>query len=328
MSPVVSVCCITYNHETYIHKTIEGFLMQKTTFPFEIIIHDDASTDKTAEIVREYEKKHPDVIFPIFQTENQYSKGLRGIALRFAYPKARGKYISFCEGDDYWTDPLKIQKQVDFLENNTAYGLVYTNYQTLFDDSGKIIVRNYDPKIPDGEIYHKYLTSSFIGTLTVMARSDLIKEYVVKFQEILKTWPMGDRPLWLYISTKSKCGFLEDYTAVYRRNANSVSSFKDIYKEIEFLQKSYEIRYYFIENVRSVPQDIKALLDDTYNRELLNLFYKAKDKSAGKRIFHILRSPRAQDYLRYLGLQNLFFRFWVDIIFSVLKRSENYEISY
>jgi len=328
MSPVVSVCCITYNHETYIHKTIEGFLMQKTTFPFEIIIHDDASTDKTAEIVREYEKKHPDVIFPIFQTENQYSKGLRGIALRFAYPKARGKYISFCEGDDYWTDPLKIQKQVDFLENNTAYGLVYTNYQTLFDDSGKIIVRNYDPKIPDGEIYHKYLTSSFIGTLTVMARSDLIKEYVVKFQEILKTWPMGDRPLWLYISTKSKCGFLEDYTAVYRRNANSVSSFQDIYKEIEFLKKSYEIRYYFIENVRSVPREIKALLDDTYNRELLNLFYKAKDKSMGKPIFHKIRSPRAQDYLRYLGLQNIFFRFWVDFIFSVLKRSENYEISY
>jgi len=319
MLPVVSVCCITYNHESYIHKTIEGFLMQKTTFPMEIIIHDDASTDTTAEIVRKYANKHPDVIFPIFQTENQYSKGLRGIALRFAYPKARGKYISFCEGDDYWTDPLKIQKQVEFLEKNSTYGLVYTNYQTLFDDSGKILVRSYDPKIPDGEIYHKYLTLSFIGTLTVMARSDLIKEYVVKFQEMLNTWPMGDRPLWLYIASKSKCGFLNDYTAVYRRNTNSISSFQDVTKEIEFLKKSYDIRYYFIEHVRNVPEQVKANIDYVFNRDLLFLYFKAQDNSNAKLIFRSIDNPGIKDYLHYFGTKNIFYRFLVNIVLRAQK---------
>ena len=114
--PIVSICCITYNHENYIRDAIEGFLMQKTTFPIEIIIHDDASTDKTAEIVKSYAEKHPDLILPILQAENQYSKGIP--ISTYAYPKARGKYIAFCEGDDYWTDPYKLQKQVDFLESN------------------------------------------------------------------------------------------------------------------------------------------------------------------------------------------------------------------
>jgi glycosyltransferase involved in cell wall biosynthesis len=317
--PLVSICSITYNQENYITSTIEGFLLQKTSFPIEIIIHDDASTDKTAEIIRDYARKHQSVIFPIFQTENQYSKGVRGITLQFAFPRARGKYIAFCEGDDYWTDPLKLQKQFDFLEKNHEYGLVYTNFQKYYQASGRMVNRDCDLKISNGEIYYKYLNLNFIGTLTVLARSDLIKEYLIKFQETLKTWAMGDRPLWLYISSKSKCGFLEDYTAVYRRNANSISSFQDIYKEIEFLKSSYNIRYYFIENVRGVPEDIKVKVDDSYNRDLLNLYFRAKDKSNGKLVFSKIRNPRVKDYMRLLGIKNIFFRFLVNSLFRVLN---------
>lgn len=114
---LVSVSCITYNHAPYIRKCLDGFLMQKTNFEFEIIIHDDASTDGTADIIREYEKKYADIIFPIYQKENQWSKGKKP-NWDFNAPRWRGKYIAICEGDDYWTDPLKLQKQVDFLENN------------------------------------------------------------------------------------------------------------------------------------------------------------------------------------------------------------------
>ena len=113
---LVSICCITYNHEKYIRDAIEGFLMQKTDFPFEVLIHDDASTDGTADIIREYETKYPDIIKPIYQTENQYSKGIK-ISATYNYPRAKGKYIALCEGDDYWIDPYKLQKQVDFLEH-------------------------------------------------------------------------------------------------------------------------------------------------------------------------------------------------------------------
>lgn len=115
--PLASICCITYNHASYIQEAIDSFLMQKTTFPFEILVHDDASTDGTTEILLGYAKKYPDIIKPIIQTKNQYTKcGL--INPRFVFPKAKGKYIALCEGDDYWTDPSKLQKQVSFLENN------------------------------------------------------------------------------------------------------------------------------------------------------------------------------------------------------------------
>ena len=102
-NPLVSVRCITYNHEPYIAQAIDGFLMQKTDFPFEVIIHDDASTDKTADIIREYEKKYPLIIKPIYQTENQYSKRDGSVA-KVIDSKLRGRYIAYCEGDDYWID--------------------------------------------------------------------------------------------------------------------------------------------------------------------------------------------------------------------------------
>ena len=98
---LVSISCITYNHEKYIRDALEGFLMQKTDFKYEILIHDDASTDNTAKIIREYEEKYPDLIKPIYQKENQWSKGNYRISSTFNIPRAKGKYIAFCEGDDF-----------------------------------------------------------------------------------------------------------------------------------------------------------------------------------------------------------------------------------
>lgn len=114
----VSISCITFNHAPFIHKCLEGFLMQQVNFPLEVLIHDDASTDGTQEIIAAFQQKYPEVIFPLLQNANQYQRGVRGMNARFNFPRARGKYIALCEGDDYWTDPLKLQKQVDFLEKN------------------------------------------------------------------------------------------------------------------------------------------------------------------------------------------------------------------
>ena len=117
--PLVSVSVITYNHEKYIRQCLDGILMQNVNFPYEVLVHDDASPDGTADIIREYEAKYPDIIKPIYQTENQYSQGKA--ASKFNFDRARGKYLAFCEGDDYWTDPGKLQKQVDFLEAHPEY---------------------------------------------------------------------------------------------------------------------------------------------------------------------------------------------------------------
>ncbi len=141
---LVSVCCITYNHEQYINGAIEGFLKQETKFPIEIIIHDDASTDKTADIIREYKKKNPGLIFPIIQEENQWSKGIRP-SPTYVWPRVRSKYIALCEGDDYWTDPDKLQKQVDFLEANPEYVVCYHNSDVVNEQGVLIKTSKLEP---------------------------------------------------------------------------------------------------------------------------------------------------------------------------------------
>jgi glycosyltransferase involved in cell wall biosynthesis len=112
---IVSIICNAFNQQDYIRNALDGFVMQQTDFPFEILVHDDASTDRTPQIIREYEEKYPHLFRPIYQTENQYSKRV-GITRNIQVPRAKGKYIALCEGDDYWTDPRKLQKQVDAME--------------------------------------------------------------------------------------------------------------------------------------------------------------------------------------------------------------------
>lgn len=127
---LVSVCCTAFNHEKYIRDCLNGFVNQKTNFKYEVIVHDDASTDNTASIIQEYADKYPDIIKPIFQTENQYSKGIK-IGKTFIIPKCKGKYIAFCEGDDYWCNENKLQKQVDILECNPEYVACVHQTKTL-----------------------------------------------------------------------------------------------------------------------------------------------------------------------------------------------------
>ena len=129
--PIVSICCITYNHVKFLVDCIDGFLFQKTKFPIEILIFDDASTDGSQEIIKKYAEQDSRIT-TFLQSENQWSKQRYGF-IDWLFPSAHGKYIALCEGDDYWTDPFKLQKQVDFLERNEAYGLVFTNYLKRID---------------------------------------------------------------------------------------------------------------------------------------------------------------------------------------------------
>ena len=148
---LVAIKCLVYNHEPYLRDCLQGFVMQKTDFPIVVIVHDDASTDNSAAIIREYAEKYPDIIRPIYEIENQYSKGdgSLGRVMNKAVDAIGAKYIAYCEGDDYWTDPLKLQKQVDFLEANPEYDMVCARFNHLVHETGEIQPYDlYDKIIP------------------------------------------------------------------------------------------------------------------------------------------------------------------------------------
>ncbi len=222
MEPLVSICCITYNHKNYIHDAIEGFLMQKTDFPIEIIIHDDASTDGTAEIIKEYADKNPGLFVTILQTENQWSKGIKP-SLTYVWPRARGKYIALCEGDDYWTDPLKLQKQVDFLEENPDYSLCFHASKTI---------RNNDPqnfsiirprKLPSNRKFE--MKHIILGGGGFMATNSMLflKDRIQGRPEWMNNAPVGDIPLMLLLASKGEIGYIDDVMSVYRVMSSSTS---------------------------------------------------------------------------------------------------------
>ena len=134
--PLVSIRCTVYNHEPFLRQCLDGFVMQQTSFPFEAIVHDDASTDGSAAIIREYAEKYPDIIKPIYETENQYRKGtILKILDAAMHPKS--KYVALCEGDDYWTDPHKLQLQVDFLESHLDYSMCFHRANTINHETGE-----------------------------------------------------------------------------------------------------------------------------------------------------------------------------------------------
>lgn len=251
--PLVSISCITYNHSKFIKDTLDGFLMQRTSFPMEILIHDDASTDGTQEIIREYAAKYPAIIKPIYQTENQWSKGRKGDKV-FNYPRAKGKYIAHCEGDDYWIDPLKVQKQVDFLEQNPEYGVVYTNINKV-NKENHIIERNSISDLEPSELEsfeHFLIQAPFLAPCTWVFRKNLIKERA-------KNYVVGDLPLLLDIVAESKIYKLPDITANYRVLPQSASHFTSIRQHYAFMKGIYELQMDYAQKYRVNQETIDEI---------------------------------------------------------------------
>ena len=244
--PLVTIRCITYNHEPYIRQCLEGFVMQKTNFPFEAIVHDDASTDGTAAIIREYAEKYPDIIKPIYETENQYSKH-DGSLQRIMNAHIRGKYVAICEGDDYWIDPLKLQKQFDFLESHLDYGLVHTDFNIISESN----IKEYRIRRKLGErqnVLEQILLGNYdIGTLTVMFRKDLY-DSLPKYY-LSKKFPMGDLPLWIEFAAVAKIKYISDVTANYRRLDSSASHSTNFCKRMAFIDALFDCRLYYLQKL-------------------------------------------------------------------------------
>lgn len=209
---MVSITCTAYNHENYIADAIEGFLMQKTDFAYEILIHDDASTDRTPEIIKEYESKYPNLIKPIYQTENQYSKGVKVGILN--EQRAKGKYIAICEGDDYWIDPYKLQKQVEYMESHPECSLcVHAAYKV---DPNKVKLKsNIRPNYGNKEFKTEDI---IIGGGGFFATNSMLYPTVLseKLPDFYKNSSIGDYPLCIYLAIQGTVYYIDEVMSAYR----------------------------------------------------------------------------------------------------------------
>lgn len=280
---VCSVLMITYNHEKYIAEAIDSVIMQKTNFDYVIVIGEDCSTDKTREIVLEYKAKYPNKIKLLLQEKNV------GMMQNFidTLKVCSGKYIAMLEGDDYWTDPYKLQKQVDFLEANPEYGLVHTNCLTSLNGITHPIQN--DEKIISGYIFEELIIHKFfISTLTVCGRNDLLTSCSKELyeDENIQKWEMGDYPLWLEAALRTKIKYMKEPMAVYRKLPESASHSNNKSKRYKFFLSIYDIKFFYLKRQNIFPEQktniIKnMLLQDYYSALLSYSNYNRKDALTG-----------------------------------------------
>jgi len=238
-SPVLSIICLAYNHAAFIEETLDGFVRQETTFPFEVIVHDDASTDSTAAIIRDYAARYPNLIKPIYQRENQYRLGVPFSTRLFA--EARGRYIAYCEGDDYWTDPRKLQIQVDFLEKNPDYVLTYHD-AFMFNSQGVVRTPHLTGKYRKDASALQLKQARPVSTLTVCFRNRL-KELPPELHGV----EVLDICWWSLLGAHGKGKFMEEIKpAAYRVHEGGIFSMRSSKQRIQMATHAYYslARYY------------------------------------------------------------------------------------
>lgn len=261
---MVSVLCLAYNHEEYIEDALKGFVSQKTDFPFEVIVHDDASTDGTVDIIRKYQRMYPDIVKPIFQTENQYSKGT-GITDTFVAPNAAGKYFAVCEGDDYWTDEKKLQKQVDYMESHPETVACVHNTRVMYmnkECKTKVIYSGNDKELGLPDVIEG--GSQSFHTSSLMYKRELAFD---KPRFLTETKGVGDYPMSIYLALSGDIHYIGDCMSVYR------SGVKGSWSE-------------------RIPNDKEKW--DIYQRQAINMLIMANEYSYGKyaELFEVMIAGR------------------------------------
>ncbi len=218
VAPLLSVQTLVYNHAPFLRDALEGFVMQQTNFPFEVVVHDDASTDGSADIIREYAARYPHIIKPVCQTENLYSKrdGSLGRAVREAL-SPHSRYIAYCEGDDYWTDPHKLQKQVDFLEAHPDYTMCCHNALMKCEDASSpdspfsvLEDRDYSGE----EIFRDWI----VPTASVVIRRDVLRSELYAKALSCTKLIYGDIRAFLTAAAHGRVRAMSDTMCVYRRH--------------------------------------------------------------------------------------------------------------
>lgn len=239
---MLSVHLISYNHGPYIAQALDGILLQKVDFPMEVVVSDDCSQDNTAQIISEYARRYPQLIKPLLRMSNV------GCVVNYweNYRRCSGKYVALCDGDDYWTDPLKLQKQVDYLEAHPECGLTYTDLDCFLQNENRLAPFPID-RLGEYAYDAQLMELRGIWTVTVCLR----KELLLNMPALDDSCFRGDTWIWLEISRKSLVHFIPDKTAVYRILPESVSHIRNRKKEADFLNRVGNVYLYYARNFPS-----------------------------------------------------------------------------
>lgn len=297
-SPLVTICTQAYNHEPYIRRCLDGFVSQKTSFEFEVLINDDASTDNTASIIREYEARYPKLIKPVYQTVNQYSQGVNTFTT-LLLPKASGRYLCLCESDDYWNDEYKLQKQVDFLETNNDYNICWSRYKILDDTTGEMFSKPHEDVLFQNRDFHTVDVDNLFDpyitlTLTLMVRMDVIRRYSLSDFRHFK-----DNTIYAMALSNSKGAVLATYSAVYRLHQKGVWSSSAIARQ---LMQDY---YNFNEIYEKIPRARTAHIKDARDKKLVEALnklhlHKGDPKLYKQLVNEMLKTGSFTNKLKYL----------------------------
>lgn len=292
--PPVSVWCVVYNHGPYLRQCLDSLVGQKTTFGFEIIVHDDCSTDDSAEIIREYARRYPKLIRVVLECENQYSKGDHAVS-SIMMSMTRGQYVAYCEGDDYWSDPLKLQLQYSAMTARPELGLVYTMARKYYQAQSRLSEPYGGPSTSFAEL----LLANTVPTVSIMVKKRVMLRY---FHEIIPSgrgWKMGDYPLLLWAAAKSKIGFMPRPTSVYRVLTDSASHSSDPVRAEAFTNSYYDIKDHFASLF--MPAMLKRL-EQERTEALMRKAFSAGDLKKVRKLYRQLRNPSLKSRIRRLAV--------------------------
>lgn len=257
----VTVICITYNQEDYIADALESFVSQETDFPFEVLVHDDASTDSTAKIIRSYHDNYPSIIKPIYEAENQFGKGTK-IIQSIVMPKAQGRFIAFCEGDDYWTDSRKLQKQYDFLCDNPETVMCVHASRNIASDTKRIISVNRPLETSQYVDYRLMLHAiQSFSTNSFFIRRETLEQYYAS--EVSALHAHGDHKMSLYCGMVGNVYYYSDIMSNYRVMAKGSINRALL---ISNNRKSIESNYY--NNRLELLNKINNLTSGKYSKDI------------------------------------------------------------
>jgi glycosyltransferase involved in cell wall biosynthesis len=266
MKPKVSVIMITYGHEKYIQEAIEGIFLQKTDFLVELIIANDKSPDSSHKIITQAIKACPSNI-SVNYILNENNLGANANYLN-AYSKTEGEYIASCEGDDFWTDPLKLQKQIDFLENNSDYSIAFHKVEGIgSENADNAIFKN--PEIEKDYTLENLSEGNFIHTPSVVFRKNLDK-----LPDWISFCPIGDYPLYMINSTFGKIKYFPETMAAYRVGSGVWSTTSLLHQVLNIMYTLKFLIEYF-KNNKIVHEKLKKQYDNHYNSIVKNFEAKA-----------------------------------------------------